>query len=358
MEEGTISSKALRNCDPEVTEGGGASMNEFAADRYGESGRKSFLTTEERRRIDAHDGDILELLPSCSFFLDRSDSEEKRVVDVEFCNGKFFLWRADDVDTLKMKYRIWISSNAEKNSSRSIYSLMPEQAQVLFEHELIRIRRLRNQLPSQDSAMKRKATVKRKHDLSDEQIVELARRAVQGRKVKALKRKANGEFASAAINRVKPTDIKDVEVEEDELAAAVVELREKSAAGASKKVGYTLPTFKIDDDAYEVLDAPSFPTTEEYRLRLVVYRDLWRKGFYLTEGFKFGCAFLAYEGVPGVDHSHYMVRCIASDDNVSPQSLISISRVASQVRKSIILAVVSSDSLSPYYLKFEWWRVQ
>jgi hypothetical protein len=39
-----------------------------------------------------------------------------------------------------------------------------------------------------------------------------------------------------------------------------------------------------------------FPSSIKDRLRLTVFRDLWRKGFHLTSGLKFGCDYLVYPG--------------------------------------------------------------
>uniref|UniRef100_A0A1I7YMZ9 U6 snRNA-associated Sm-like protein LSm2 n=1 Tax=Steinernema glaseri TaxID=37863 RepID=A0A1I7YMZ9_9BILA len=311
---------------------------------------------DRTRRLDEHQGDILEVLPHCSSFQPRLESEEN-VMNVECCNGMFYVWTAEDVQILRTRYRTWVEANGVKIEESLPCALMPEQAQVLLEHGLVRIRRLRNCLPSQESASERQVVVRKKASITDEEAIKIAHAMVKGRKAKALKRKANGEFANAAANRVRATDTQGIEVDEEELAAAVAEVKERKLKGATEKVGYNLPAFRVDDESYDILESPPFPTSEEYRLRLVVYRDLWRKGFYLTEGFKFGCSYLAYEGIPGEDHSHYMVRCIASEDSISPHSVISLSRVASQVRKSIILAIVSYDSLSPYYLKVDWWRV-
>jgi tRNA-splicing endonuclease subunit Sen34 len=101
-----------------------------------------------------------------------------------------------------------------------------------------------------------------------------------------------------------------------------------------------------------------FPTTNEYRLRLTVFRDLWRKGLFLSSGIKFGCHYLAYEASPTKVHSKYMIFCRSSVDALTPFDLTGLSRVASQVKKKILLSVVSSDTLIPYYMKISWWKGQ
>lgn len=49
------------------------------------------------------------------------------------------------------------------------------------------------------------------------------------------------------------------------------------------------------------VEAASLPplTGELERVRYAAFRDLWRRGFFLTAGDKFGGDFLAYPGDPG-----------------------------------------------------------
>lgn len=114
------------------------------------------------------------------------------------------------------------------------------------------------------------------------------------------------------------------------------------------------------ETSYEILELNQvpFPTTNEYRLKVTVFRDLWRKGMFLTSGIKFGCHFLAYEASPTRVHSKYMVYCQSATDSLMPTDLSSLSRVGSQVRKKTLIAIVSNDSLIPYYMKLSWWKGQ
>lgn len=98
------------------------------------------------------------------------------------------------------------------------------------------------------------------------------------------------------------------------------------------------------------------PNSAEYARKVTVFRDLWRKGFYLTNGIKFGCDYLAYERPPGETHSKYMVFCFDAGESIAPLNLISASRVASQVSKQILVAFVATGSLVPYYMMMNWWK--
>lgn len=54
-----------------------------------------------------------------------------------------------------------------------------------------------------------------------------------------------------------------------------------------------------------------------------------------------------------------MVKCFDStgfDMTFKPLNLISTVRVSSQVKKQLLLSIVSPDALIPYYVKTSWWK--
>ncbi|KHJ85003.1 tRNA intron endonuclease, partial [Oesophagostomum dentatum] len=102
-------------------------------------------------------------------------------------------------------------------------------------------------------------------------------------------------------------------------------------------------------------DVP-LPSTRDHRAREVIFHDLWRKGYYLTSGEQFGCAYLVYEGLPGKVHAKYLLEYIQEDNDVSMMDMVSLVRVATQVKKDLLLAIIASDSHQPHYLKFEWFK--
>ena len=54
------------------------------------------------------------------------------------------------------------------------------------------------------------------------------------------------------------------------------------------------------------IKALRFPRTKDDRLRLDIFRDLWRRGHYMTVGVKFGGDYLVYAGDPSRYHSHFV----------------------------------------------------
>uniref|UniRef100_A0A0N5AR63 tRNA-intron lyase n=1 Tax=Syphacia muris TaxID=451379 RepID=A0A0N5AR63_9BILA len=91
-------------------------------------------------------------------------------------------------------------------------------------------------------------------------------------------------------------------------------------------------------------------------MKYTVFRDLWKRGFYMTDGLQFGCDYLLYEEKPGEEHAKYLVKCTNTMSTICPLDLAALSRVASQVKKDILLAIVAPDSFTPYYIVMSWWR--
>ncbi|VDN60288.1 unnamed protein product [Dracunculus medinensis] len=86
-----------------------------------------------------------------------------------------------------------------------------------------------------------------------------------------------------------------------------------------------------DESAYDTIEFPDFPTDTAFRLRLTTFRDLWRRGYYLTNGLKFGC-----------DYLFLFIK--------------NFCKTATQVKKQSVLAIVAPDSFTPYYIQCCWWK--
>lgn len=57
-------------------------------------------------------------------------------------------------------------------------------------------------------------------------------------------------------------------------------------------------------------------------------------------------------------HARWLVKCKDSMESIEPLELIALSRVASQVKKYVLLAVVAPDTITPYYIEYCWWKPQ
>jgi tRNA-splicing endonuclease subunit Sen34 len=99
----------------------------------------------------------------------------------------------------------------------------------------------------------------------------------------------------------------------------------------------------------------TFPVTKEERHRFLVFEDMWRRGYYLTNGSKFGGDFLAYSGDPLQFHAHYVVIVKPNNEELSPLDIISYGRLGVTVKKTPVLAsVVDETSPRVSYLSIDW----
>jgi len=74
-----------------------------------------------------------------------------------------------------------------------------------------------------------------------------------------------------------------------------------------------------------------------------VFASFWQQGFTLTRGGKFGGDYLVYPGDPSRFHSFYIVVCLKRDEALFALDLIRLGRLASHVKKAVVLCTVDSD---------------
>lgn len=108
--------------------------------------------------------------------------------------------------------------------------------------------------------------------------------------------------------------------------------------------------------------SPSLPPTS--RILSLLFSDLYRRGFTLTSGVQYGGDFLLYDHDPSACHSHSVVKAVKDKRGeggvVSGMQLLTMARVGSGVRKSVVLACVDgqaedeSGGVSVDYTTWQW----
>lgn len=70
-------------------------------------------------------------------------------------------------------------------------------------------------------------------------------------------------------------------------------------------------------------------------------------GFYLTNGVKFGCHYLAYTNDPSSSHSEYCVWIVKEEQDIDKFDIISMVRLSNSVgKKAMIVTMATSDGES------------
>lgn len=195
---------------------------------------------------------------------------------------------------------------------------------------------------------------------SDDIIKKNAINAIKGRK-----RKANESLANIICNKekIENDDCKNYnesisnDISSEEIEKTVIELKNKLY---EKRRVIKEGTFQFNFHGcyYMVCELlPNHATdVQRYGSKLKAFRDLWRKGFWLVDGYKFGCDYLAYDKTPMENHSKFLVNIIPSSNNIKPLELIALLRIATQVNKDLLLVITDSESLVPHYSIINWWK--
>ncbi|KAM7412449.1 hypothetical protein PAMA_020030 [Pampus argenteus] len=87
--------------------------------------------------------------------------------------------------------------------------------------------------------------------------------------------------------------------------------------------------------------------------RYQVFRDLRRRGYYLTSAGKFGGDFLVYPGDPLRFHAHFIAVCLSLDESVCLLDVLAVARLGSNVKKTVLLCSPGTDS-GVVYTSLQW----
>ncbi|XP_064381852.1 tRNA-splicing endonuclease subunit Sen34-like [Halichondria panicea] len=103
--------------------------------------------------------------------------------------------------------------------------------------------------------------------------------------------------------------------------------------------------------AYQSCTNWTYPGTDKDRRCYLVYKDLWGRGYTLTTGLKYGGDYLVYQGHPRTVHSSYIAIVLPWKQTI--QSLGSVARVGSKVKKNILVCSVDEHELV-HYITLSW----
>ncbi|GAA5878694.1 hypothetical protein JCM1840_000203 [Sporobolomyces johnsonii] len=99
----------------------------------------------------------------------------------------------------------------------------------------------------------------------------------------------------------------------------------------------------------------NYPTNELQEARCRVFEDLWRKGYYMGGGLRFGGDFLVYPGDPLRYHSHFTLTVLSTPlTALMPLDLVAYGRLATAVKKAHLLASYDDEKRAAEYLSLEW----
>ncbi len=92
--------------------------------------------------------------------------------------------------------------------------------------------------------------------------------------------------------------------------------------------------------------------------KLIVYRDLRKKGYIAKTALKFGAEFRIYDrGIkPGQDHAKWIMHIAKENENLKWHDFAAKNRIAHSTKKNLLLAIVDEEKDVSYY-EISWKRL-
>ncbi|GAA5978135.1 hypothetical protein JCM10908_004241 [Rhodotorula pacifica] len=116
-----------------------------------------------------------------------------------------------------------------------------------------------------------------------------------------------------------------------------------------------------DGVSYSTLEAAkdagvwNYPLNTLQEARCRVFEDLWRRGFYMGGGMRFGGDFLVYPGDPLRYHSHFTLTVLSTPTTtIMPLDLVAYGRLATAVKKAHLLGSWDAKAQKAEYASLEW----
>ncbi|KAJ8922973.1 hypothetical protein NQ315_001519 [Exocentrus adspersus] len=254
------------------------------------------------------------------------------MLDLIYSNGDIFTFKVDDWAVLRKQHRIIgeIVGNASHIPALPV-KLLPEEAVLLLENDLISVYEVVN-FP--DASTYKQQFEEFERGLLQAEVAEY----------KEIRRKQLESIIDKIVEK-KGKDRSPEEVLNEELAKSSVVttnnmiwpilMQPLNLSEAEKKLIPLEDVFKL--------------TT---KLKCAVYRDLWEKGYYVTQGDKFGGDFLVYFGDPVCHHAVFIVRCVQAEETVTPTEVVAFGRLGTSVRKRAVLASLVEEKVA--YVTINW----
>lgn len=291
------------------------------------------------------------------------------LIDLVLSEGNVFVWSADDWLRLRKDYRIIgeLAGCLPKLPRQDILAglpmlLAPEEVALLLEKNFARLVRYSClQKPPTDSLketfMKYRNTlfVQQEACLREErkkQVMVMMDKIVEGKKRKMLgvetsKKKVRKPLEGNLQEALKSIEVDRKELLEEEMAK--IPKLDESDALIQTPTAY--PWSRQND--VEVVEW-KYPTNIQQQLRYKTFKDLWERGYYVTNGEKFGGDFLVYPGDPIMFHSQFIIQCKQKEEEMSITELIAQCRIGCHVRKTQVYAILCDHTDHVKYQSFQW----
>ncbi|XP_023016653.2 tRNA splicing endonuclease subunit 34 [Leptinotarsa decemlineata] len=258
------------------------------------------------------------------------------MIDLYYIGGKIFVFNVDHWSELRKKYRIIgeIIGNSSHVPALPL-KVSPEEAFLLFQKKIANVLEISTE------------TLKNNRDKEVMKDYEDGLFRAQVEEYKKIRRIQLENIIDKIVeNRRKVNDNRSAdEILKEELKKSSSMTKDNMIwpiMSAPSNVTKLDSTLLSEDDLSKLTS----------QLKRNVFRDLWERGYYITQGAKFGGDFLVYFGDPICHHAIFIVKCVDNLKLLSPSELVALGRLGTSVKKKAVLASLVDDKVS--YITINW----
>ncbi|XP_076766290.1 tRNA splicing endonuclease subunit 34 [Xylocopa sonorina] len=292
------------------------------------------------------------------------------MIDLISSSNNVFVWNAEDWLKLRKDYRIIgeLVGCLPKKPRQDILSglpllLQPEEVSLLLEKNVARLVRYpRLQEPPSDSLkqvfeeyrntlyIEQEKCLKRERE---KQVIGMMDKIVEGKKRKILGIDTRKKKANKPLDPKMQETLNNIEVNKQDLLEKEMAKLPKLNKSEALVQTHTIYPWANKDDV-EIVKW-EYPSNYKQQLRYKTFKDLWERGYYITNGDKFGGDFLAYPGDPIMFHSQFIILCKDKNEEIPITTLSAQCRIACHVRKTQLYAFLSKEHDNNIkYQSFQW----
>ncbi|OCT73183.1 tRNA-splicing endonuclease subunit Sen34 isoform X2 [Xenopus laevis] len=292
---------------------------------------------------------------------------------IQLLEGKAFVWKADDVQMIREQHGLVgnlvgaLVRKPRQNSRLGLpLQLLPEEARLLVEvgaavlvRSLSREKELQKQeVLEPESAESSSST----NEGKDEQPEAAAYEKYLGESYKEQRKLALEEkrrtlesladrIAEGRSRRKRQRSDQEGDATESPLQGPIKELQnlEETFHFPKEAMMVHLPTARTSCEDVEEVDPRQvsvhwpYAGQKEHEVRFKVFKSLWQKGYFLTNGSKFGGDFLVYPGDPMRFHAHFIAICYPYKEEIALSDIVTAARLGTNVKKTVLLCSADQE---------------
>ncbi|PVG02586.1 tRNA-intron endonuclease catalytic domain-like protein, partial [Serendipita vermifera] len=293
------------------------------------------------------------------------DSGLTAKIALHVSNKTAFVWSLEDIETLRSTHRICgtLSGTLPQATQQNVFLGLPL---VLLPEEVVTLVNENIAIIIDDHASHGSPTAQQLTEWNDN------RKKVIG--TPGMKNplqsppKLSDEALQKRLERQKRKEAQSKPMAESETInepATPINEQPQSTSAKERSYAFTIPTTSdfpwYSSTCYHTLQEArsagiwTYPESLKERAKCAVFHDLWKKGYYMGNGLRFGGDWLVYPGDPLRFHSHFVATVFPSPVSViQPMQIVAYGRLGTATKKVHLLCGWDGDTGETSYYSIEW----